>query len=67
MINLKVNESDIKLEHKGDYKTLLSEITYAVNTLINEISEDKFDKYILLSMMTDCLTDIKNGEVGDEY
>ena len=67
MINLQVNESDIKLEHKGDYKTLLSEITYAVNTLINEISEDKYDKYILLDMIAGCLTAIKNGEMGDEY
>ena len=61
MINLQVNEGDIKLEREGDVKTLLSEMTYAINTLIDDITTDFDQKEVLLEMMIGCLFAIKDG------
>ena len=61
MINLQVNEGDIKLEREGDVKTLLSEMTYAINTLIDDITTDFDQKEVLLEMMIGSLFAIKDG------
>ena len=64
MIDLLINGSNVRVEYEGDTPMLLSELVFAVDKILDDMSyRNKDTKKVIFDIVVNTLTELKEGRI----